>query len=223
MGRVPGALSHQADAAIATLDAGEREVARRILLSLIWLGEGLGRLTGRRVRRAELVEQSADARESERVLQRLADQRLIVIDTDRESSVVTLVHDTLPVHWDLLKRWVQEDREFLLWRERLRPDVEQYVKNPDRDLLSAARRSLKPRPGSTSAAAISPATRPNSSGRAFACERDEDGYAAGPWRLERSRSSRCCWKGGSRGRRRGGRDRAGSSRAPSSSFRWTRS
>jgi WD40 repeat protein len=135
MGRVPGALSHQADAAIATLDAGEREVARRILLSLIWLGEGLGRLTGRRVRRAELVEQSADARESERVLQRLADQRLIVIDTDRESSVVTLVHDTLPVHWDLLKRWVQEDREFLLWRERLRPDVEQYVKNPDRDLL----------------------------------------------------------------------------------------
>jgi hypothetical protein len=39
---------------------------------------------------------------------------------------VELIHDTLPLNWVLLRSWVQEDRDFLIWRQRLHVDVAEW-------------------------------------------------------------------------------------------------
>jgi WD40 repeat protein len=119
VGGVTGALRYQADRVIEGLNRKEQEVARCLFLRLIWLEEGTGTMAGRRIEKAALVEQTADPEANERVLHRLADERLVVLRGDGERATTELAHDTLPLHWDRLRQWVQEDREFVLWRQRL--------------------------------------------------------------------------------------------------------
>ena len=119
VGGVTGALRYHADQVIKGLSRKEQEVARRLFLRLIWLEEGTGTMAGRRIEKAALVEQTADPEANERVLQRLADERLVVLRGEGERATTELAHDTLPLHWDRLRQWVQEDREFVLWRQRL--------------------------------------------------------------------------------------------------------
>jgi len=119
VGGVTGALRYHADRVIEGLSRKEQEVARRLFLRLIWLEEGTGTMAGRRIEKAALVEQTADPEANERVLQRLADERLVVLRGEGERATTELAHDTLPLHWDRLRQWVQEDREFVLWRQRL--------------------------------------------------------------------------------------------------------
>jgi hypothetical protein len=51
----------------------------------------------------------------------LADQRLLVTGRDPHNSEPTyeLIHDSLLRHWSRLRRWLDADREFRLWRTRL--------------------------------------------------------------------------------------------------------
>ena len=119
VGGVTGALRYHADQVIKGLSRKEQEVARRLFLRLIWLEEGTGTMAGRRIEKAALVEQTADPEANERVLHRLADERLVVLRGEGERATTELAHDTLPLHWDRLRQWVQEDREFVLWRQRL--------------------------------------------------------------------------------------------------------
>lgn len=122
VGGVAGALRYHADQVIAGLAPDEEDMARRLFLRLIWL-EGSGTFAGRRTDKPRLVEQFSDSAVAERLLQRLADQRLIVLRADGEEATAELIHDTLPLHWSRLRDWIQEDREFLLWRQRLRASL----------------------------------------------------------------------------------------------------
>jgi hypothetical protein len=54
-----------------------------------------------------------------RILQQLADARLIILRGEGDRATAELIHDTLPLHWGQLRAWVQEDHEFVLWRQRL--------------------------------------------------------------------------------------------------------
>jgi WD40 repeat protein len=119
VGGVAGALRYHADRVIEGLSAEEQEVARRLLMRLIWLEAGAGMMAGRRIEKTALVEQGPNPGVDERVLQRLADERLVVLRGEREQATAELVHDSLPVNWEKLRQWVQEDRQFLLGRQRL--------------------------------------------------------------------------------------------------------
>ena len=79
VGGVTGALRYHADRVLEGLSRQEQEVARRLFLRLIWLKEGTSTMAGRRIEKAALVEQTADPEANERVLQRLADKRLVVL------------------------------------------------------------------------------------------------------------------------------------------------
>src|SRR5262249_30885049 len=66
--------------------------------------------------RAELSE--ADTLEK-RVANRLADARLLVTGGDAGMMAVEVAHEVLIRNWERLRGWLNENREFLLWRQRL--------------------------------------------------------------------------------------------------------
>jgi formylglycine-generating enzyme required for sulfatase activity len=58
----------------------------------------------------------------------LADERLLVTSRLAGSAEETIEvsHEALIRHWQRLKDWVEADRRFLAWQQRLRASVEQY-------------------------------------------------------------------------------------------------
>lgn len=56
------------------------------------------------------------------LVKELADQRLLVTGREAGSQTETIevAHEALIYHWSRRQNWLNEDREFLLWRERLR-------------------------------------------------------------------------------------------------------
>ncbi|TWF92867.1 hypothetical protein FHU35_16149 [Saccharopolyspora dendranthemae] len=105
LGRVPGALSAAADAALAELDNDRA----RSLLTLLTRPDGEG---GHARRSAELGDLDASSRNT---AHQLAAKRLVVIEDQR----VNLTHQALIDHWPRLRDWLTEDADFLSWRAKL--------------------------------------------------------------------------------------------------------
>lgn len=63
------------------------------------------------------------------LVRKLADVRLLVTGRDEQSGVETVevAHEALIRGWGELKSWLNSDREFLLWRQRLRTLVANWV------------------------------------------------------------------------------------------------
>ncbi|MCI5132837.1 MAG: hypothetical protein D3904_15300, partial [Candidatus Electrothrix sp. EH2] len=61
-------------------------------------------------------------KEYRELITRLADKRLIVTgrDEERGEETVEVVHEALIRRWQTLRQWVDEEREFLVWQEKLR-------------------------------------------------------------------------------------------------------
>jgi tetratricopeptide (TPR) repeat protein/cellulose biosynthesis protein BcsQ len=106
-----------ADAAWAGLKPEDERIARRALL--------------RMVRLADVGEQGGDSRlllrlskfdrDTETVLRNLATTPLVTIENDTApgEALIQIASDDLLRHWSRLQSWIQEDREFLLWRQKL--------------------------------------------------------------------------------------------------------
>jgi WD40 repeat protein len=120
MGCVEGALAAYADHVFADLDAEEQELARRALVQLVQPGEGT-----EDTRRIATREELGD--ESWSLIQRLADQRLVVTGRDAQGhETAEVVHEALIQKWGLFQEWMDSDRAFRLWQERLRSSLRQW-------------------------------------------------------------------------------------------------
>ena len=130
IGGVMGGLARWCDEAYQALSTAQRLLARRIVTSLVRLGDESANIPPTRQRRTlrQLRTDTAEAQkrdgEVDTVVAALADRRLLVTSRDPTSDepVVELVHDTLIREWGLLRQWLSEDHEFLLWRA----DLEAY-------------------------------------------------------------------------------------------------
>jgi WD40 repeat protein/DNA-binding SARP family transcriptional activator len=112
--RVEGALTRHADDVYSGLRPVEQTVAQRIFTQLVRPGEGTED-TRRLAQRVELGE------EDWQLVQRLADARLVVTGRDAEGhEVVEVVHEALICGWERLRRWLDSDRTFRVWQERVR-------------------------------------------------------------------------------------------------------
>jgi hypothetical protein len=58
-------------------------------------------------------------RKSAELVVKLADERLLVTNQSASGQTVEVAHEALISNWGTLRAWVNEDREFLLWRARL--------------------------------------------------------------------------------------------------------
>ncbi|MEV0123742.1 hypothetical protein AB0I16_19795 [Streptomyces sp. NPDC050703] len=113
-GGIEHALARTAEKVYVGFTPAERDLARALLLRLVAVEEGTD-ASGRRPARADLYSLHADRAEVEAVLDALARDRLITLDTD----TVELTHEALLHAWPRLRRWIDEDRAGLLLHQRL--------------------------------------------------------------------------------------------------------
>jgi WD40 repeat protein/class 3 adenylate cyclase len=120
IGCVEGALAFYADQVYAELDESEQELARQAFVQLVKPGEGTED-TRRIATRDEL------GVESWKLIQRMADKRLVVAGRDAQGNeTAEVVHEALIQKWGKLQEWMNSDRAFRLWQERLRTNIRQW-------------------------------------------------------------------------------------------------
>ncbi|MCB0210220.1 MAG: PD40 domain-containing protein [Anaerolineae bacterium] len=116
---VEGAVTYYADQIYAQLTVEQQSQARHIFTQLVQPGAGTE--DTRRV--AARVELDADWP----LVQHLADARLVVTDQNTAGNeVVEVVHEALIQHWRRLRDWMETDRTFRAWQERLRAAILQW-------------------------------------------------------------------------------------------------
>jgi formylglycine-generating enzyme required for sulfatase activity len=122
-GGVKQAIASTAEEVYASCSDVEQERVRDIFLRLTRLDEsGEGRDTRRRVLIEELIPVNSDSSVTIKLLNKLADARLIV-KTDKD---VEVAHEALIRHWERLRLWLNEDREGLQLRDHLSDSAHQW-------------------------------------------------------------------------------------------------
>jgi WD40 repeat protein/DNA-binding SARP family transcriptional activator len=120
MGCVQGALAAYANQVFSGLDAQEQGMARRALVQLVQPGEGTED-TRRVATRQELGEAGWQ------IIQHLADSRLVVTGRDAQGhEIAEVVHEALIQKWGRFQEWMDMDRVFRQWQERLRVGLGQW-------------------------------------------------------------------------------------------------
>ncbi|GGA03028.1 hypothetical protein [Okeania sp. KiyG1] len=128
IGQVSGALTRYADDKFSKLKPEEQQQVHRIFVQLVRPGEGTED-TRRVATKAELNKTNWN------LVKKLADARLVVTsrtvitsETEENSGqeTVEVVHEALIRNWGQLKGWMETDREFRAWQERLRGSIDQW-------------------------------------------------------------------------------------------------
>lgn len=123
IGRVDGALARHAEAVFAELRLPEKEMARRVFTQLVRPGDNTED-TRRVATRTEIGEERWS------LVRHLADTRLVITNRDPEGQeTAEVVHEALIRSWDRLRLWLETDRRFRLWQERLRSSLRQWSDN----------------------------------------------------------------------------------------------
>ena len=146
MGGVGGALAGKAQGIYDALDDREKEIARRIFVSLVQLGEGT-RDTRRRAAIGRVMASKDDPKQFRRVIERFTDPgvRLITMSAVVDEETAEVTHEALFDHWQQLNGWLDKGRDDIRfqrrldevarhWDKRQRPDGSLW-RSPDLDLL----------------------------------------------------------------------------------------
>jgi len=120
IGGVTGALAHWAHDAYQALAPQDRELARRMLLELVQIGDPALEIPKARRRRAvlELAGGTGGDDAPRGVLRALVRSRLLLpATTAGGDEAVEIVHDALLHEWKELGDWIGADWPFLSWRQ----------------------------------------------------------------------------------------------------------
>jgi len=113
-GGVRGAIAETAERTLLALPADDRAIVRSIFLRLTDVRED-SPPAGRRVERGELIAGLGPDGSADRVLELLADARLVTLD----AGSVAVAHEAVIRHWPRLRGWIDSDRTGLRIRRRL--------------------------------------------------------------------------------------------------------
>ncbi|MDX2214374.1 MAG: CHAT domain-containing protein [Oculatellaceae cyanobacterium bins.114] len=121
IGGVERALTTYAEQVYNSLDAPTQRQAQQIFTQLVCPGEGTAD-TRRLATRSEI------GSENWHLVTRLADTRLVVSrhDDTAHEDIVEIAHEALIQEWQRLRQWLEDDRSFRTWQERLRGVVRQW-------------------------------------------------------------------------------------------------
>ena len=121
IGRVEGSLARYADEIYEQLSAEQQRLAKRVFTQMVRPGEGTED-TRRLATRIEL------GYEEWELAQQLADARLVVTGRTAEGEeTVEVVHEALIRGWGRLREWMNSERNFRGWQERVRAAMRQWV------------------------------------------------------------------------------------------------
>lgn len=121
MGGVGGALAGEAQRIFERLNDEEKEIARRVFLGLVQLGEGT-KDTRRRVVINSLVSHRDDPEHVKKIIARFAHPgvRLITLSSiPKKGDTAEVTHEALFDHWGQLKKWLDTSRDDIRFQRRL--------------------------------------------------------------------------------------------------------
>ena len=129
LGHVAGAIGQWAEDTFSGLPPGEQSLARRVFTRLVHYGEGEAADTRQRRSLSELMARPEERETLHRLVRQLADARLLVTGGDPlDVETVEIIHDALLREWGRLRRWMTEQREFYMWRQRLDERLREWEK-----------------------------------------------------------------------------------------------
>jgi uncharacterized protein YjbI with pentapeptide repeats len=124
LGGVRGTLQTRATEVYESLSPEEQQATKRIFLELTQLGEGTE--TRRQVFQRDLVSLQYPETVINKVIQRLANEKLVVTSTLIEKgsgfgqvAVVDVAHEALIRYWSLLRKWIEESRDILRQKRKI--------------------------------------------------------------------------------------------------------
>jgi WD40 repeat protein len=114
IGGAAKALAQYAEDVYKTLSKADQQRAKQVLIQLVRPGDET-QDTRRLATRSEVGYNNWD------LVTRLADKRLVVTGRDDSTGeeTVEVVHEALIREWDRLQEWINAERSFRLWQERL--------------------------------------------------------------------------------------------------------
>jgi class 3 adenylate cyclase/WD40 repeat protein/energy-coupling factor transporter ATP-binding protein EcfA2 len=113
-GGVSLAVAKTADAVVELTSETERPLLRNVFLRLTEIGDDVED-TRRRADIEELVPQGASSDAVRKLLERLAEARLVTLD----EGTAEVAHEVLIRRWPTLRRWLEEDRDGIRLHRRL--------------------------------------------------------------------------------------------------------
>ncbi|MFI5804722.1 helix-turn-helix domain-containing protein [Streptomyces sp. NPDC051561] len=130
-GGIHGAVARTAEDVFTQLLPTERDIARRILVRLVHIGDDATE-SRRRAGREELLGRRADRVAATAALDAFVRARLLTVDRD----AVEITHEALLRAWPRLREWIDADRAGLLIRQQLAASAAEWVRaNRDTALL----------------------------------------------------------------------------------------
>lgn len=125
-GGISGAITRRADELFSSLVSEQQEIAGRMFLELVTLGEE-GEIARRRVDRQGLMDLGPE-QAVQTIIERFGAIRFLTFDHDPESGAPTveLAHESLVSEWPPLARWIEETRDDLRMSKRLRAAVSEW-------------------------------------------------------------------------------------------------
>ncbi len=135
LGGVKKALEKQANKVYQSLPEEDQLIAKRIFMELTRLGEGTEN-TRRQVFLEDLVNSQQSQEQVERVVQCLANAKLLVTSEqelkNQRKAVVNIVHETLIRNWDLLGQWLEKNQVALLKKQDIEDIAQEWRDNQKR-------------------------------------------------------------------------------------------
>ena len=138
IGKVEGSLALHAEGIYRKFPKEEQERLKHIFTQLVRPGEGT-----EDTRQVGTKKQIGEQNWS--LVSQLASKRLVTTDQAKsKEETVEVIHEALIRRWKRLRDWVDADRDFRLWQNRLRPRIDEWQeKNKDEDMLLRGRELLQ--------------------------------------------------------------------------------
>ncbi|QFS52005.1 CHAT domain-containing protein [Nostoc sphaeroides CCNUC1] len=122
IGGVTQALKNHADVVYAGLSEAQQKRAQRLFIQLVQPGEGT-----EDTRRLATRDEVGDYWD---LVTLLANERLLVTNrSELVEDTVEVVHEALIRNWGRLQGWMDDNREFRVWQERLKVALQQWVES----------------------------------------------------------------------------------------------
>jgi tetratricopeptide (TPR) repeat protein len=134
IGEVAGAISQRAESVFLSIDTDQRRAALSLFTRLLRVSAP--NETEPDTRRRVEVDILTESERS--VLRPFIDARLLVLDREAstEKQTVEVAHEALIHGWRRLSEWVDQQRGFLLWRQRLGASLDEWKRRErDRSVL----------------------------------------------------------------------------------------
>ena len=128
LGGLRGDLEQLGERVYASLKSSEQEALRWIMLRLVQVGD---QLTRRRVFANELLPVEVQQHQDQiapywNALRALRNARLVLVSEDSGRQTIELSHDLLLRGWPRLAQWIEEGRQFQVWRQSIEASRRQW-------------------------------------------------------------------------------------------------